>query len=78
MHSKQPAAQGGYNLNVAIPDIHFVRKKFKVFAFSIDSQGDYLNKMYGNDWVLTNSKNQTELGKKMIKFCQIITREFFR
>jgi len=74
----QPAAQGGYNLNDAIPDIHFVRKKFKVFAFSIDSQGDYLNKMYGNDWVLTNSKNQTELGKKMIKFCQIITREFFR
>lgn len=74
----QPAAQGGYSLNDAIPDIRFVRKRFKVFAFSIDSQGDYLNKMYGNDWVLTNSKNQTELGKKMIKFCQIITREFFR
>jgi len=73
----QPAAQGGYNLNDAIPDIHFVRKNFKVFAFSIDSQGDYLNKMYGNDWVLTSSKNQTDLGKKMIKFCQIITREFF-
>ena len=74
----QPAAQGGYNLNDAIPDIHFVRKRFKVFAFSIDSQGDYLNKMYGNDWVLTHSKNQTDLGKKMIKFCQIITREIFR
>ena len=74
----QPAAQGGYNLNDAIPDIHFVRKNFNVFAFSIDSQGEYLNKMYGNDWVLTSSKNQTDLGKKMIKFCQIITREFFR
>ncbi|MFX0105559.1 MAG: hypothetical protein ACFE75_08715 [Candidatus Hodarchaeota archaeon] len=74
----QPAAQGGYNLEDAIPDIHQVRKKFKVFAFSIDSQGDYLNKMYGNDWVLTSSSNQIELGQKMIKFCQIIAREFFR
>jgi len=74
----QPAANGGYNLNDAIPDIHFVRKKFKIFAFSIDSKGDYLNKMYGKDWVLTSSKNQADLGKKMIKFCQIITHEFFR
>jgi len=74
----QPAANGGYNLNDAIPEIHQVRKKFKTFAFSIDSQGEYLNKMYGNDWVLTNSSNQTELGQKMIKFCQIIAREFFR
>jgi cobalamin biosynthesis protein CobT len=74
----QPAAQGGYNLEDAIPDIHHVRKKFKVFAFSIDSQGDYLNKMYGNDWILTSSRNQIELGQKMIKFCQIIAREFFR
>jgi len=74
----QPVAQGGYNLNDAIPDIHQVRKFFKIFAFSIDSHGEYLNKLYGNDWVLTSSKNQAELGKKMIKFCQIITYEFFR
>jgi len=62
----------------AIPDIHHVRKKFKTFAFSIDSQGDYLNKMYGKDWILTNSRNQIELGNKMVKFCQVIAREFFR
>jgi hypothetical protein len=55
-----------------------VRKQFKTFAFSIDSQGEYLNKMYGKDWVLTSSRNQVELGQKMIKFCQIIAREFFR
>jgi len=74
----QPMAQGGYGLYDAIPDIHHVRKKFKTFAFSIDSQGDYLNKMYGKDWILTNSRNQIELGNKMVKFCQVIAREFFR
>lgn len=74
----QPMAQSGYGLYDAIPDIHYVRKKFKTFAFSIDSQGDYLNKMYGNDWILTNSRNQIELGNKMVKFCQVIAREFFR
>ncbi len=74
----QPMAQGGYGLYDAIPDIHNVRKKFKTFAFSIDSQGDYLNKIYGNDWILTNSRDQIELGNKMVKFCQVIAREFFR
>ncbi len=73
----QPAADGGYNLTDAIPDIQDVRKKFKIFAFSIDSQGDYLNKMYGKDWILTSTRNELELGNKMLKFCQIIVKEFY-
>ncbi|MBY9002638.1 MAG: hypothetical protein KGD73_01580 [Candidatus Lokiarchaeota archaeon] len=74
----QPAADGGYSLVDAIPDIHDVRKRFKIFAFSIDSQGDYLNKMYGKDWILTSTRNELELGNKMLKFCQIIVKEFYR
>jgi len=74
----QPSADGGYSLFDAIPDIHDVRKHFKIFAFSIDSQGDYLNKMYGKDWILTSSRNELELGNKMLKFCQIIVKEFYR
>jgi len=74
----QPSADGGYSLFDAIPDIHDVRKRFKMFAFSIDSQGEYLNKMYGKDWILTSSRNELELGKKMLKFCQIIVKEFYR
>ena len=74
----QPSADGGYSLLDAIPDIHYVRKKFRVFAFSIDSNGDYLNKLYGKDWILTSSRNELELGNKMIKFCQIIVKEFYR
>ncbi|TFG25195.1 MAG: hypothetical protein EU533_01390 [Promethearchaeota archaeon] len=74
----QPAADGGYSLMDAIPDIHKVRKHFKIFAFSIDSSGDYLNKLYGKDWVLTGSRNNLELGNKMVKFCQIIVKEFYR
>jgi len=74
----QPAADGGYNLVDAIPDIHDVRKHFKIFAFSIDSQGEYLNKMYGKDWILTSTRNEFELSNKMLKFCQIIVKEFYR
>ena len=74
----QPSADGGYSLFDAIPDIHDVRKRFKMFAFSIDSQGEYLNKMYGKDWILTSSRNELELGNKMLKFCQIIVKEFYR
>jgi len=74
----QPSADGGYSLFDAIPDIHDVRKRFKIFAFSIDSQGDYLNKMYGKDWILTSSRKELELGNKMLKFCQIIVKEFYR
>ncbi|MHA1703866.1 MAG: hypothetical protein ACTSWK_16545, partial [Promethearchaeota archaeon] len=74
----QPAADGGYSLVDAIPDIHHVRKRFKIFAFSIDSQGEYLNKMYGKDWILTSTRNKLELGNKMLKFCQFIVKEFYR
>ncbi|MFX0057403.1 MAG: hypothetical protein ACFE8J_03795 [Candidatus Heimdallarchaeota archaeon] len=74
----QPSADGGYSLYDAIPDIHDVRKKFRVFAFSIDSQGEYLTKMYGKDWILTSSRNELELGQKMVKFCQIVVKEFYR
>jgi len=74
----QPSADGGYSLYDAIPDIHDVRKRFRVFAFSIDSQGEYLNKLYGKDWILTSSRNELELGQKMVKFCQIVVKEFYR
>jgi len=74
----QPSADGGYSLYDAIPDIHDVRKIFRVFAFSIDSQGEYLNKLYGKDWILTSSRNELELGQKMVKFCQIVVKEFYR
>ncbi|MFX1405408.1 MAG: hypothetical protein ACFFBW_00445 [Promethearchaeota archaeon] len=74
----QPSADGGYSLYDAIPDIQDVRKRFRVFAFSIDSQGEYLNKLYGKDWILTSSRNELELGQKMVKFCQIVVKEFYR
>jgi hypothetical protein len=74
----QPSANGGYSLYDAIPDIHDVRKRFRVFAFSIDSQGEYLNKMYGKDWILTSSRNELELGQKMVRFSQILVNEFYR
>lgn len=74
----QPSANGGYSLYDTIPDIHDVRKRFRVFAFSIDSQGEYLNKMYGKDWILTSSRNELELGQKMVKFSQILVNEFYR
>jgi len=73
----QPAADRGYSLYDAIPDIHEVRKRFRVFAFSIDSQGDYLNKLYGKDWILTSSRNELELGHKMVRFSQILVKEFY-
>ncbi|GAH20181.1 unnamed protein product, partial [marine sediment metagenome] len=43
-----------------------------------DAQGEYLNKLYGKDWILTQSKNEEELGQKLIKLYQLIVREFFR
>ncbi len=74
----QPAAKGNYGVYDAIPDIHEVRKFFKVFAFSIDAQGEYLNQLYGKDWILAGSRNQSELGQKLIKMCQVIVREFYK
>ena len=67
-----------YGLNDAIKEIHDVRKLFNVFAFSIDAKGEHLNKLYGNNWILTNSSNQTDLGEKLVKFCKLVSKEYFR
>ncbi len=73
----QPAGDGNYGLNEAMNDIHDVRKRFKVYAFSIDAKGEYLDKLYQKDWILTNSQDEQDLGQKMVKLCQLIVKEFF-
>jgi len=72
----QPAGTG-YGLNDAIDEIQDVRKKFNVFAFSIDAEGEYLDKLYGKFWILAKSRQKTDLGEKMIQFSRIIVREYF-
>ena len=74
----QPAGSGNYGLYDAIKEIHDVKKIFNVFAFSIDAQGDYLDKLYDKNWVLTKSADKTDLGEKLIKFCRLVVKEFFR
>ncbi len=74
----QPAGSGNYGLNDAIKEIHDVKKIFKVFAFSIDAKGDYLDKLYDKNWILTKSSDKTDLGDKLIKFCRLVVKEFFR
>ena len=74
----EPAAHDGYRLNEAIPDIHEVARKFKMFAFSIDAKGEYLNQLYQRNWVLTSSSVQADLGDKMLAFCRLIAQNFFR
>lgn len=74
----QPAGSENYGLNDAIKEIHDVKKIFKVFAFSIDAKGDYLDKLYDKNWILTNSSDKTDLGDKLIKFCRLVVKEFFR
>jgi len=73
----QPAGTR-YGLNDAIKEIHDVRKLFKVFAFSIDAKGEHLSRLYGKNWILTNSSNQTDLGEKLVKFCKLVSKEYFR
>jgi len=73
----QPAGTQ-YGLNDAIKEIQDVRKKFKVYAFSIDARGEYLNKLYGNNWVLTKSSDRTDLAEKLTQFCKLVVKEFFR
>ncbi len=73
----QPAGTQ-YGLNDAIKEIQDVKKKFKVYAFSIDAKGDYLNKLYGNDWLLTKSSDRTDLAEKLTQFCKFVVKEFFR
>lgn len=74
----QPAGSGNYGLNDAIKEIHNVNKIFKVFAFSIDAKGDYLDKLYDKNWILTHSSDKIDLGEKLIKFCRLVVKEFFR
>ena len=73
----QPAGTQ-YGLNDAIKEIQDVKKKFKVYAFSIDANGDYLSKLYGNNWILTKSSDRTDLAEKLTKFCKLVVKEFFR
>ncbi|MHA2394979.1 MAG: hypothetical protein ACXAEX_23875, partial [Promethearchaeota archaeon] len=74
----QPAGSGNYGLYDAIKEIHDVKKLFKVFAFSIDAKGEYLDQLYDKNWVLTSSSDKTDLGDKLIKFCKLVIKEFFR
>jgi uncharacterized protein YegL len=74
----QPAGSGNYGLYDAIKEIHDVKKFFKVFAFSIDANGNYLDKLYDKNWILTKSSDKTDLGDKLIKFCKLVVKEFFR
>ena len=73
----QPAGTH-YGLNDAVKEIQDVRKKFKVYAFSIDANGDYLNKLYGNNWILTKSSDRTDLADKLTQFCKFVVKEFYR
>jgi len=73
----QPAGTQ-YGLNDAIKEIQDVKKKFKVYAFSIDAKGDYLNKLYGNNWILTKSSDRTDLAEKLTQFCKLVIIEYFR
>lgn len=73
----QPAGSS-YGLEDAIVEIHDVKKVHKVFAFSIDAQGEYLTRLYGKFWTLANSTNKMDLGQKMMKICQLIVKEFFK
>ncbi|MFX1279031.1 MAG: hypothetical protein ACFFA3_06405 [Promethearchaeota archaeon] len=74
----QPAGSRNYGLYDAIKEIHDVKILFKVFAFSIDAKGDYLDKLYDKNWVLTKSSDKIDLGEKLIKFCKLVVKEFFR
>ncbi len=73
----QPAGIS-YGLYDAIPDIQYVRKKFKTFAFSIDASGEYLRQLYGKDWILTNSYKEANLAENILNLCQLIAKEFYR
>jgi len=73
----QPAGSG-YGLSEAIHEIHDVRKLFKVFAFSIDARGEHLNQLYGDNWILASSSNNTDLSEKLIMFCRLLVKEFYR
>ncbi|MBD3212264.1 MAG: hypothetical protein GF311_06610 [Candidatus Lokiarchaeota archaeon] len=72
----QPAGRS-YGLKDAEGEIQDVRKRFNVFAFSIDAKGEYLEKLYGKFWILANSSQKTDLGEKLVQFSKIVVKEFF-
>ncbi|TXT62879.1 MAG: hypothetical protein BAJALOKI3v1_480022 [Promethearchaeota archaeon] len=72
----QPAGRS-YGLKDAEDEIQEVRKRFNVFAFSIDAKGEYLDKLYGKYWILANSSQKTDLGEKLVQFSRIVVKEFF-
>ena len=74
----QPAGYRGYGLREAMDQIHKVRRRFKVFAFSIDAKGEYLDKLYGkNNWILTKSAKKTDLIDNIMKFARLVVNEFY-
>jgi cobalamin biosynthesis protein CobT len=73
----QPAGRG-YGLREAMDQIQKVRSQFEVFAFSIDAEGEYLNKLYGkNNWTLAKSDRTTDLADKIMKFSRLVVNEFY-
>ena len=36
------------------------------------------NQLYDKNWILTSSSNKTDLGDKLIKFCKLVVKDFFR
>ncbi|TFF92968.1 MAG: VWA domain-containing protein, partial [Promethearchaeota archaeon] len=74
----QPAGHGGYGINECVQEVQEVRKRFKVFAFSIDARGEYLDKIYGKNYVLAQSRNDTDLMDKMVQFSKSVIKEYYR
>ena len=72
----QPAGTQ-YGLNDAIKEIQDVKKRFKVYAFSIDAKGDYLNKLYGNNWILTKSSDRIDPSRKINAILQTCCKRIF-
>jgi len=69
----QPSGSG-YGLSSAINDMAWVRKKCRVFAFSIDAPGIHLTQLYEDRWILTSSKDREDLTNKLTSFIRKIIR----
>jgi uncharacterized protein YegL len=66
-----------YGINQAMHQVQKVRKQFKVYAFSIDANGDHLNKMYDKNWILAKSHNRMDLSQKIMQFSRLVVNEFY-
>ena len=70
----QPSGYG-YGVDESVEDLKEVRNK--IFAFSIDADGDYLTRIYGkNNFCIVSSDNLPELGDKLAKVSNRIISEF--